>query len=144
MGRKLGNHNPPAADRGDSNDPADIVKRDFGIRLEALYTEKGWNQSELARHAEKHLPAGKRFNRDNISNYVKGRHLPQPLHLKAICKALGVAPNDLLPPGSTPSADDRAPPLRIEEVGGDVAFLRINKRVPMEKAMRIFAIMVEE
>src|SRR5688572_29787045 len=72
------------------------IKQDFSRRLSKALRDKGWSQSELARHAGKYTKKGK-LGRYSVSLYVKGRMLPQPERLNAIAKALGVKAEELLP-----------------------------------------------
>ena len=75
----------------------DQLKAEFATRLGRLLTEKGWNQSDLARAASQHLPKGEEFRRDNIHVYLNETALPRPKQLNAIAAALNVAAEDLLP-----------------------------------------------
>lgn len=70
--------------------PAD-VRAAFARRVLNARIKKGWNQSELARQAALHMPDG-RFGRDSISKYEKATHLPYPVQLDALAKALGIPP----------------------------------------------------
>lgn len=98
--RKRRFHNP--APRGDeaASGGQDALKAEFGRRLQHALTEKGWNQSDLAREATKHMPGKQTFGRDNISNYVRGKQVPGPVRLKAICAALGMKQEDISCPAA--------------------------------------------
>ena len=122
--------------------PRDAVLRDFGQRLQSLITEKGWNQSELARRAADHMPDGK-FGRDNVSNYVRGLVLPGPAHLHAMAKALGVKQPDLLPARGVPSVDAKMPEFEMRDVGAGKAWLRINQQVDFGVALEIARLLRE-
>ncbi len=139
MPRGLAFRNRPLDDQGIGveHPPEELVKQAFARKLSELLRTNGWNQSELARQASLHMPEGGKFNRDNVSNYVRGRHLPGPVHLDALCKALHVKLDELLPPGSTPSAEDRLPLLDVRDLGDGTVYLRLNQQMPWEKALKI-------
>lgn len=69
----------------------------FAKNLSRLMLSKGWNQSDLARAAQVHMPPGKDFGRHLVSSYVRGASRPLPTQLDAIAKALGVKTTDLIP-----------------------------------------------
>lgn len=117
--------------------PSDAVKQEFARRLQRAMVKKGWTQSELARQAARFAP-NKQMIRDNISKYIRAKVLPGPLHLAALCKALGMEPDELLPTRGMPSAGghDRPPfDMRFLEDGN--AWLRINMAVPQSVALKI-------
>lgn len=81
--------------------------RAFAQKLNRLLLEKRWSGTDLAARASEHVPAshkdpktGKRFvlGRHLISNYSRGVHEPTESNLSYIAKALGVKPEDLMPP----------------------------------------------
>lgn len=115
------------------------VSRIFAKRLQAAMLERGWNQSEIARRAAQFMP-DKKFGRDNISKYINEFTLPTPIYLNAIAKALGKAPEDLMPTqrGRRLSTDmDDTPRMALKTTAKDKAFLRINQEVPMAIALKI-------
>jgi transcriptional regulator with XRE-family HTH domain len=74
----------------DAHASPDQIKAEFGLRLQKALNAKGWNQSELARRMAPHLPRTS-IARDNISKYVRGKVLPQPLVLEAKAVSWDVA-----------------------------------------------------
>ena len=107
-------------------------KKEFGQHLRRLMIEKGWRtQAELARRAG--MP------RNNVCTYFGGRSFPSELNLKALARALGVAPNELLPGGArrVPADPSREGITIIDEV---TSHLRLDRDMPTERAMRIMAI----
>lgn len=122
------------------------AKQIFAARLQAAMDAKGWSQADLARTASRLLPAGtkKEIGRDNVSNWVRGVHLPGSVFLKAVATALSVDPVDLLPSRAVPSARDQAPPLDIRDLGDGYVFLRINKRVPFGVAVEVLNLLKEQ
>lgn len=125
------------------NAPYDAALAEFGRRIQALMVKKNMNQSDLARAAAKFMP-NKKFNRDNISVYVRGKSFPGPVRLAAVAKALGVAPTDLMPEHGIPSVDEKAPPLDIRAIGDGNVWLRINQATSMDVAMKIMALLGQE
>ena len=102
---------------------------------------KGWNQSELARRAATHMP-NKTLGRDNISKYLNGATLPEPLRLHALAKALGVKPEDLIPDTDPLATDmEEAPALAMQTVDENTAWLRINQQVPIDTALQIMGLL---
>lgn len=122
------------------------VLKEFGKRLQRLMAERGWNQSDLARHSAKHMP-DKKFGRDNISGYICGENLPGPAHLNAMAKALGLPYDELLPTRGVPDIDSRVDartkkaaadaPLDVRDLGEGKAWLRVNQEVPWDVAIEI-------
>lgn len=122
--------------------PKDAVLAEFGRRLQAAITKQGWNQSEMARQAANYTADGT-FGRDNVSLYVRGKTLPGPPHLHALCKALGMKPEELLPSRGTPSVDNQMPRLDVRDAGEGKAWLRINMAVSWPVALDIMKLLKE-
>jgi transcriptional regulator with XRE-family HTH domain len=80
----------------------EIRRREFGRRLQKELNARGWTQSELARRIARLLLPNFRIGRDNVSKWVRGRALPLPPALEAICKVLEIETSDLLPERATP------------------------------------------
>lgn len=116
--------------------PSSRPKLEFAKRLQHALTEKGWSQADLARAVAKHMPSGE-FGRDSISHYVRGLQMPGPVRLKAICKALGITREALIPEGSYATAEDGAPPFAIKSTTGEMVWLQVNQAVPMDTAIQI-------
>lgn len=144
-------HNTPPVDLPDDI-PVEQVKIQFGSRLQKAMIQKGWNQSELAAEAAKHLPEDKKkgkpladaFGRDKISMYIRGRTLPSPVYLRALCKALGTTPEELLPTRGRAAAAQKAPSLDFRQMEDGNVFLRVNQAVSMETAIEIVAILKKD
>lgn len=120
--------------------PVEAVKAELAKRLQQAIVEKGWNQSELARRAAIHMP-DKIFGRDNVSNYIRGASLPGPGHLKALARALGKDPLDLLPTRGMPSVEDKVPAFDMRDVGGGQVWLRVNQAVSWDVATQIMGLL---
>jgi transcriptional regulator with XRE-family HTH domain len=117
----------------------DAIAREFSKRLQHYTAEKGWNQTDLAREASKHLGKGKSIRRDNISLYMRGIQIPGPPRLRALAKALGKTDEDLLPSGMV--LNDKSPPLAMKPLDDGNVWLQINQAVPSEIAMDIIALL---
>lgn len=122
--------------------PAEAVKAEFGRVLQKRMVDKNWNQSDLAREAAKHMK-DKKFQRDNISQYVRGLTLPGPVRLAALAKALGCKPADLLPVRSTETIDAKSPPLDARDLGDGTVWLRVNQAVPQSIALQIMQLLMK-
>jgi transcriptional regulator with XRE-family HTH domain len=122
-----------------ASDPKQDMKRVFATRLTSARMRKGWNQSELARQAAIHTE-DKNFGRALVSMYERARMFPNPFHLIALAKALGVEPNDLAP-SSMPKLEDSAPQLLTEDKGGGMVLLRVNQVIPWSKALTILELL---
>lgn len=116
--------------------PPDMVKVEFARRLQHLMTERGFNQSELARRAAEHTSNG-RFGRDNISNYIRGVSLPSPIHMRALVMALGCQSSELMPTRGMPKVDDRLPSFDMRKIGDSAAWIRMNREVSWQAALEI-------
>lgn len=133
MASKKWVHNPPPQGQLSPNAPREAVRIEWAKRLQKQMTERGWNQSELARKAG--------LSRDNISNYVAKGRIPSPVHLAKIAKALGCKPEELLPSRGMPSMEDRAPALDIRAIGPDRVWLRVNQECDVQVAMQIMGLL---
>jgi len=115
-----------------------ILKSEFGRRVWQLMMKKNMNQSELSRLSG--------LGRDSISQYVRGRNAPNPASLRKLAKALGVAPEDLLPNYSEQAALKDVPTFQIQQVGGDskAVWLHVNQKISSDQALRVMIILNEE
>lgn len=116
----------------------------LGVRLNALLAERGWNQSDLARHASKFLPPGDELGRDSISGYVLGKSVPGPARMLALSKALGVDQSYLAPPGTLPDPEGVIPAFEAKTLGGGRTWLRVNQAVSTATALKIMALLSTE
>lgn len=130
--------------------PDKEMKQAFARKLYQLNLKKGWNQSDLAREASNAAERGETVSRDNVSTYMRAASLPTEPKLKALAKALGVEPRDLLPT-FIPAADgprfgfaDEIPPfeMTVDKDGG--AIVRMNRRVSIETATKIASLLGED
>ena len=102
-----------------------MEKEVFGRQLRQLMTDRGMTGADLARQATLHLPKGKVIGRDNISWYVNGRSIPQPIFMTALTRVLKVDEKFLLPRSHTQRKGEAAPPLltdkqRIDESQNEI------------------------
>ena len=65
---------------------------------------------------------------------------------RKLAKALGVAPEDLLPNYSEQAALKDVPTFQIQQVGSDSkqVWLHVNQKISSEQALRVMAILNEE
>lgn len=114
---------------------------EFGRRVQSYMADKGWNQSELGRQATLHMPGREDFGRYNVSLYIQGRQFPGPVRLRALCKALGVTPTQLVPSAATLSVDDKEKPLSFQTMEDGRVWLQVNQSTSMDAAMKIIALL---
>jgi transcriptional regulator with XRE-family HTH domain len=122
--------------------PVEAIKAEFGRVLQKRMVDKNWNQSDMAREAARFMP-DKTFQRDNISQYVRGLSLPGPVRLNALARALGCKPTDLLPVRSSETIDAVAPPLDARDLGDGTVWLRVNQAVPQSIALQIMQLLMQ-
>ncbi|MDI1263913.1 MAG: helix-turn-helix transcriptional regulator [bacterium] len=118
--------------------PKHLAKDEFARRLYKLMLDKGWRQADLARAAD--LP------RNAISVYLRGASLPNPESTKALAKAFGIEPGELLP-NYTESAIERDNPeleFRVSPADPKKAWLRVNRLVMMSTAVKIMALLEDD
>jgi transcriptional regulator with XRE-family HTH domain len=70
----------------------------FSQRLNRAMLAKGWTGAELAREASKFAPKGVEIGRHLVSAHSRGANEPTDANLSYIAKALGMKPEELLPP----------------------------------------------
>lgn len=118
--------------------PKHLTKQEFGRRLFSLMRSKGWTQSELARQAG--------IARDSVSTYVRGISLPEPINLDRLATALSVTPLELLPNHTERAIDEDAPSLelKISTANSRVAWLRVNRLVSTEVAMKVISLINDD
>jgi transcriptional regulator with XRE-family HTH domain len=135
--RRQAHNEVDPARRLSADAPPDVLKAEFGRRLQRALADKGWNQSEFARRAMAHAVEGVVVDRDKISKYVNGKHLPAPPVVDALAKTLGIDPADLLPRG-VQSAGRRNPPFEATQTDEDgLVWLRVNQAVTWGAAVKI-------
>lgn len=116
-------------------------KVEFGRRLTAAISERGWSQSEFARETEKFTPKGSsKIGRDLVSKYCRGLNLPGPKHLTVLAKTLGTTPEELAPPQVSP---EEYPRLAFQSRDDGTVWLQVNQQVPMELALQILNLLKE-
>ena len=138
MARKAWHSLPPVQETEIDLTPRHLTKQEFGKRLYELMIKKGWNQSDLARHAK--------LGRDSISTYVRGIAFPEGKNLEKLCQALGVKREDLLPNTVEEAMDREHPSMEIKVSHSDPSkcWLRINRMVSTATAAKVFELINAE
>ena len=125
----------------------------FSLRLVDRMARQGLSQSDLARAIWGTVVDARgrdvARNRDRISNYTRGRQMPEPSTLRKIAAALDCAATDLNPPahrtarpveltGALPATG-----LRFTQIGGraDLALLELHRVVPTALALKIMLLL---
>lgn len=126
-----------------SDAPRDVARQEFASRLQRAMTERGWNQSELARRATEHLEDGV-IGRDSVSGYIRGKSLPSPSYLLALSKALNKDPEEILPSRGQSISSAKLPPLDVRDLGDNRVWMRVNQAVDWSDALKIMQILKGE
>lgn len=118
--------------------PRHLTKQEFGRKLAQLCYERGWNQSDLARHAN--------LRRAAISTYMRGRSIPEATTLKKLAGAFSLEPDDLLPNTLEAEIDADDPALEIKQSRHHPGkmWLRINRLVTPQQAMEVMNALLDE
>lgn len=124
---------------------------EMGRNLRALIDARDWNQADLMRAAQLHMPIDPstgmpgRMGADNISNMVNGKRKPIRPFVKAVAAALGVEETAFMPAflGELHSPPTAAPIPILSEVAGKLGIFRvvIDREFPLEHALKIIAAM---
>lgn len=111
--------------------PKHLTKEEFARRVYRLMVQRGWTQSDLARHAG--LP------RDAISVYVRAKSLPTPVNLAKLAQVFGMKPEELLPNIVESAIDNDQPAfeMRASTAAPGKVWLRVNRMVSMATAVKI-------
>jgi transcriptional regulator with XRE-family HTH domain len=104
----------------------DDWKERLSSNIRRLLVQRGWNQSDLARHSG--------VGTDNISRYLRGKYVPNAKHLGKIADALGVQASDLY---REQEPDDYAVEFRMLRDDPSQALIRLNQVMPTEIAVQI-------
>lgn len=116
-----------------------MTKKEFSQNLYRAMLRKGWKQADLAREAG--------VLRDSVSNYIRGNTLPDPVNLKKLSKALGIAEADLLPNFDETTIDaETDPPLEIKTSSQDPSrsWVRLNREVSTATLAKILQVLDED
>ena len=125
-------------------------RAEFSRRLRLHMNRVGWTNAEMARQATAHLltPAlGKRrriIGRDSVGSWVEGNTMPGPDYLAAAAAALGIERAELVPEKDEDPTKRRFPSMAMNSEGKGYAWLRINRRVTMDTALKIISMIDSE
>lgn len=115
-------------------------RKAFSARLATLMNAQRMTDAELARKANQ---KGKKYNtdvnRDHIYRYKNAQTIPGPARLKAVCDALGVDADALLPVGPPKAVRDSTP--TAEFISPTRVRLRIDQEMPFDVASKVLGIL---
>jgi transcriptional regulator with XRE-family HTH domain len=117
-----------------ANQP-DIDRQEFGRRLYNFMMQNRMSQSDLSRASG--------MGRDSISQYVRGRSVPSPKNLTKLADALNVEVDVLFPNYDAQANAAEQPTFEMKSIESDAEnfWLRINMKVPAEKALAVLQIL---
>jgi transcriptional regulator with XRE-family HTH domain len=112
-----------------------LTRQEFGRRLYNFMMQKKFSQSDLARASG--------MGRDSISQYVRGRSVPSPKNLVKLADALDVEVDVLFPNYDAQANAVEHPTLELKSIEADAEhfWLRVNMKVPAEKALAVMQIL---
>lgn len=112
-----------------------LTRQEFGRRLYNFMMQNKFSQSDLARASG--------MGRDSISQYVRGRSVPSPKNLVKLADALDVEVDVLFPNYDAQANAVEHPTLELKSIEADAEhfWLRINMKVPAEKALAVMQIL---
>lgn len=118
--------------------PKHLTKEEFARRVYRLMVQRGWTQSDLARHAG--LP------RDAISVYVRAKSLPTPVNLAELAACFNMKPEELLPNIVETAIDNDQPAfeMRASTAAPGKVWLRVNRAVSMATAVKIAELLEQD
>jgi hypothetical protein len=123
--------------------PSRMENQQFARRLHQAMTDKGMNNSDLARALWGETQDTKGYkvakNRDRIAVYLRGEGLPAPATLHKMASILAVPKEELVPDLTTPTIDRSHPEVAMKMISGDAnkVQLQINGVVPLSVAVEI-------
>lgn len=113
----------------------EAIKRVFAKNLQKAMDAKGMTQSDLARVVWPQSDEPGADGRGAISDYVNMKSLPPPSRLRQVAKALGTAPEALMPEGGLQAFEQ--PEMKIEFVGENRSRLKVNAVVTTSTALKV-------
>ena len=135
-------------------------KAEFARRLIAAMESRGLGAAELTRRVRQHLPSDSPFQSANLAQYCAGAAIPKRTYREALCKALDIKEEELVPPDEGHAARRRRVPLwmiekgirdlnvtdgrkedlpafLVQDKGGGTALVQMNQELPWSKALEI-------
>lgn len=112
----------------------------FAQRLNRQLLQRGWKQADLVRKAQDHTPEGVVFKRHLVSSWMRGKHLPSPVNLDILAKALDVETSDLVPPGAAVIVKSGDRDVQVSMSTSGMARIKLDLELPAEIALQIMAI----
>jgi transcriptional regulator with XRE-family HTH domain len=108
---------------------------EFGRKLRAAMLARGMKQIQLSDETK--------IGRDSISGYARGRIYPSPDRIKTIAEVLGVKPEDLAVEEQSVRFSASLQEFEMKMLGGDRAWVTMNKEVPAKIASEMWALAQE-
>ena len=113
--------------------------------------QRGWSASETARRVSQFLDDRDKFSRAHVWQYLRGNALPRTRYLHALCRALELQPQDLLP-NSIAMADPlhggeqgrsaaQLDMVHVRDIGEGTALLQVSQRVPWATAIEVLRLL---
>lgn len=130
-------------------DPAngDTQSVAFARRLNQALLAKGWRQADLVRAVHNLMPSdmdsdarAKAFGRHLVSSYMRGRHMPSPVNIALMAKALGLTVRDFVPEGAAVVVGHTDRAIQVTMSTGGMARLKLDMELPNDIALQIMAL----
>ncbi len=146
MSRKA-RHLPPDTDRMIGRAPMapdDIARRQLSRRLVEVMMERDLKQADIAEGVfGKNPKTGYALGRDSVSQWVRGRSLPEPRNLQWLADFLGMDRSELVPPSAFNRQAHEDPAVELRQVSGEpgMAWIRVNRACSTVAAAQILDIL---
>jgi transcriptional regulator with XRE-family HTH domain len=135
---------PGTVDYRSTPEYAERMRHVLAKQLQHYLRKKGWSQADLARRANNAMPEGSvKLNRDNISRYCRGENFPNPERIEAMCKALGITYEQLVPEDQRLTEDEflaihNKPRWRVElNTDADGCRLIVDSDLPFDIGVKV-------
>lgn len=129
--------------------PEEIARRELSRRLVEIMMKRNLKQADIAAGvfgrwpAKKGQAAGFARGRDSVSQWVRGRSLPDPRNLQRLADFLGIKPEELIPPSAFVRQAHENPAVEIRQIAGEtgMAWLTVNRACSTMAAAQILDIL---
>lgn len=124
--------------------PDEIAKRGLSRKLVETMMERDLKQADIAAAVFGRDPKTKRAKgRDSVSQWVRGRSLPEPRNLQKLADFLEMKKDELVPPSAFSRQAHEDPAVELRQVAGEpgMAWLRVNRACSTAAAAQILDIL---